>query len=92
MTPTQNAWLTLDMVARRYCVLPSYLLKYGSSVDFYCAENAIGYESWVRKKKENGETIRHHKETDTQKLQSMAEQARKMTEERRKNASKKNEK
>jgi len=54
MTPQLDAWLTLDFVAKRYGVLPSKLLATGWNTDVICANLAIGYENWCRKRAESG--------------------------------------
>lgn len=46
--------LTLDFVARRYGMLPSHLLREGSSLDFVIADAAQGYENFLRERAEKG--------------------------------------
>lgn len=46
MTSVQDTWLTVDFVAQRYGVLPSVLLKSGSSLDFKIADLAVRYQQW----------------------------------------------
>lgn len=45
-------WLTVDVVAKRYGVLPSQLLNQGDNFDLLCAEFAIAYEGWAMKNKD----------------------------------------
>ncbi len=46
-------WLTIDVVAKRYGVLPSMILKEGDNFDLLCAEFAVSYEAWAMKNKDN---------------------------------------
>lgn len=48
-----NTWLTLDFVAQRYSLLPSQVLKSGSSLDIQIANLAVGYESYIHEKAKN---------------------------------------
>lgn len=51
-----NAWLTVDFVAKRYGVLPSQLMREGSTIDVAIANLGVEYESWIHKKHEKGHT------------------------------------
>lgn len=44
----------MDLVAKRYGILPSQLLKVGDSLDVQAASIAIGYENYLGKKAQNG--------------------------------------
>lgn len=46
--------VTLDLVAKRYGILPSQLLKVGDSLDVHAASVAIGYENYLHKKAQSG--------------------------------------
>jgi hypothetical protein len=46
--------LTLDFVAKRYGVLPSYAMKFGDSIDVRCANISVMYETYLNKKNTEG--------------------------------------
>ena len=46
--------MSLDFVAKRYGVLPSYAMKFGDSVDVRCANISVMYESYLNRKQEGG--------------------------------------
>jgi hypothetical protein len=49
-----NAWVTLDLVCKRYGILPSQALKLGTTVDIRCAIVAIEYENYLNSKVKDG--------------------------------------
>jgi hypothetical protein len=55
MNSTLDAWLTVDFVAKRYGVLPSQLLAKGWNTDIVCANLAVGYENYLRRRAESGQ-------------------------------------
>jgi hypothetical protein len=46
-------------MAKRYGKLPSEVLEKASTVDLYCLETAIGYETYLRKSHESGHSSNH---------------------------------
>jgi len=68
-----NAWLTLDFVAKRYGLLPSQLLKSGSSIDAKISILAVQYERFLQEKAQGEHTHKPVKEDD---MLKMLEQAR----------------
>jgi hypothetical protein len=43
-------WLTLDFVSKRYGMLPSQVLKSGSSMDVVCAQLGVQYENYLNQR------------------------------------------
>jgi|TARA_R110000796_G_scaffold2458_2_gene9692 hypothetical protein len=62
------------VLAKRYAKLPSEILREGSTIDMYCLEVAIGYETYLRKQNESGQTIGHNQTEDE--LQEMLNSVR----------------
>jgi hypothetical protein len=46
----------MDFVAKRYGVLPSVLLREGSSIDIQVAELAVGYQNFYYEQEERKQT------------------------------------
>lgn len=65
------------MLAKRYAKLPSEVLREGSTIDMYCLEIAVGYETYLRKQNEKGHAVGHNMSNDD--LQSMLNSVRGQT-------------
>lgn len=58
--------LMLDLMAQRYGVLPSQVLKFGDTVDMITAITSLEYEAWKQNKKSKGHTPTHHSQEELQ--------------------------
>jgi hypothetical protein len=58
--------LMLDLMAQRYGVLPSQVLKFGDTVDMITAITSLEYEAWKQKKQSKGHTPTHHSQDELQ--------------------------
>jgi hypothetical protein len=52
--------LMLDLMAKRYGVLPSQVLKFGDTIDMQIAIVSLEYETWKEQKRSKGHTPTHH--------------------------------
>lgn len=67
----------MDVLAKRYAKLPSEILREGSTIDIYCLEVAVGYETYLRKQNESGHTVGHN--VSTEEMQQMLNSVRGQT-------------
>lgn len=63
----------LDFIAKRYGVLPSYIMKLGDSIDMRCANLGVKYEAYLNNKSAKGNSDHGH---STSQLQEMMERVR----------------
>lgn len=63
--------MILDVVARRYGVLPSQLMRLGDSLDMKCANLSLAYESYLNNKNKGGSLDKTDHGYTTEDLHSM---------------------
>src|SRR6056300_1320129 len=76
LTPQVSNLLILDAVARRYSVMPSYVMKFGDSLDMRCANLGNAYEAYLNKKQKGGGLDKTDHGYTTQDLKSMLQQVK----------------
>jgi hypothetical protein len=64
--------LTLDFVAKRYGMLPSQLLREGTSLDIIIADAAQGYQNQQAAQAQNPSSTANHGLTEEQMLAMVA--------------------
>lgn len=56
--------MLLDLVGKRYGVLPSKVLEFGDTLDLAVTITSLEYEAWRAKKAERGHTPTHHSQEE----------------------------
>lgn len=77
MSTATNAWLTLDVISKRYGILPTEQLARGSTIDVFVANLGMQYENWLSKKHDKGQSAPEKSQDELQGMLDRAKNKRK---------------